>query len=227
MRVRPAILAALLALAACASVPKLTPEPRQMADRDDVILQGNGVGLHVIPNGWKGPPGNLTDHFTPIWVHLVNRGNNAYDITYASIQLIDEQGRTYAPVSPMEVVRATVGSVEPVDTAVRLASAGDGDVPLFAQFGFGFGPAYDPFDPFSPYSPYGPYGGYPSYADAARNISVNGLREGRLLPKTQAMGFLYFQRAYDAKQLKLHLEAPSETAGVAPLVLEATFNVAR
>lgn len=221
------VLAILVILGGCASVPTLVPTPQQMKDRTDVIAESEGVGVHVIPNGWKGPPSNLTDHFTPIWVHLVNKGTDSFDITYSSMQLIDEQGRTYAPVPPMEVVRSTVGSTEPVDTGVRLAAAGEGDVPLFAQFGFGFGPAYDPFDPFNPYGPMSPYDyGYTGYADAARNISLNGLREGRLLPKTQAMGFVYFQRAYDAKTLKLHLEAPSETQGNAPLVVEATFNVA-
>jgi hypothetical protein len=218
-----------LALGGCASVPKLAPSPAQ-GERPDVVVQApEGVAMQALPNAWKGSPDAVAEHFTPVWIHLVNRGEQAYDITFVNLTLIDEQGRLYAAVPPGEVVRATLGASEPLDTGVRLASAGTGDVdaPLLAQFGFGFGvgPAYDPMDPFNPYGA-GPYGtGTASYADAARNIVSHGLREGRLLPKTQAMGFVYFQRAYEAKELHLRVEATPEVVGVAPLVLQAVFTV--
>jgi len=72
----------------------------------------------------------------------------------------------------------------------------------------------------NPYSP-----NYTSSADAARNIVQRGLREGRLLPKTQAMGFLYFQRAYDAKELHLRVDASPEYQGMAPVEMQVNFTV--
>ena len=219
-----------LLLAGCASVPKLLPATPQPQGRTDVMAQAGELSLRAVPNAWRGPPDMVAEHFTPIWVHLVNRGEQAYDVTYAQISLVDEQGRLYAPVPPGEVVRSLLGVAPPLTSGVRVASA-DSDIesPLLAQFGFGFGfgPAYDPYDPLA--NPYGPYGSNPyppNYADAARNIVEQGLREGRLLPRTQAMGFLYFQRAYQAKQLHLRIQPVPENPSMAPLELDADFTVA-
>jgi hypothetical protein len=224
MRRRP-LLWLLCGLSACASIPRLQPKPAQ-GDREDVIVASGPVQLRAIPNAWRGPPSNVAENFTPIWVQLVNRSEQGYDVTYASMQLIDEQGRTYAAIPPAEVLRASVGEVGDGQSGVLLA-ANESDTPIeLAQFGFGIGmgPGYDIANPNDPYSPYNPYNR--AYADGARNIVQSGLREGRLLPRTQAMGFVYFQRAYEARELRLHLESSAELPGQAPLVLEATFTVA-
>lgn len=223
MRRRPLLL--LCGLAACASIPRLQPKPPQ-GEREDVVVAAGPVQLHVIPNAWRGPPSNVAENFTPLWVHLVNRSEQAFDITYASMVLVDEQGRTYAAIPPAEVLRASMGEAAPLERGALVASA-ESDAPIeLAQFGFGIGvgPGYDIANSYDPYSPFNPYNR--AYADGARNIVQSGLREGRLLPRTQAMGFVYFQRAYAAAELKLHVEATAEVPGQPPLVLEATFTVA-
>jgi hypothetical protein len=224
--VRRAALMMVVVVSGCVSIPRLAPNPPN-GTREDVIIETPvGVGMRAMPNAWKGSPTAVAERFTPIWVQLLNRGDIAYDITFANITLIDEQGRLYAAVPPLEVVRATLGALPPLETGVRVASAGEGDMPLLAQFGFGFGVG-DPYGNGLNPNAYGPnQPGYGVDPEAARNIVLSGLREGRLLAKTRAMGFVYFQRAYDAKELHLRLQAQPEIAGQAPLELQANFTIA-
>ncbi|MBS2032530.1 MAG: hypothetical protein JST54_31950 [Deltaproteobacteria bacterium] len=212
-----------LTLLGCVNIPRLSPNPKQGEREDAIVETPNGLVLRAVPNAWHQDPSSVAEHFTPIWINIQNRGEQPYDITFANITLIDEQGRLFAVVPPMEVLRSTVGETDVLGPETRVAEAGMSDVPLLAQFGFGIGPAYDPFDPMNPYG-YNP--NYTSSADAARNIVQRGLREGRLLPKTQAMGFLYFQRAYDAKELHLRVDAQPEVQGLAPVEMQVNFTVA-
>jgi hypothetical protein len=93
-----------------------------------------------------------------------------------------------------------------------------------AQFGFGVGVGPSPYDPFYGGSPYG----YPQHSTAATHAILGlALREGRLLPHTQAQGFVFFQPAYEGSVLTLRLEAPSESPGAPPLLMETRFTVSR
>jgi hypothetical protein len=217
---------AALGFCACVTVPKLSPDvPDQGLMR--ARTEGQGVTLEVLPNAWQGAPGVVAESYTPLAVRLANGGDQAFDLTYAAFTLIDETGRLYRAVPPMEVVRALLGQGEPEPLgrgAVAMADAPE-TPELLAQLSIGFG-NYDPaYGPPGAYDPYG--GGYLANRSAAAHLLDSGLREGRLLPRTQAQGFLYFQQAYGAKHLTLHVEAPSEQPGGAPLVLESGFSVGR
>jgi hypothetical protein len=216
----PALLALAL-LGACATTPTLVPE--QPTDKPYLARVANaGVTLEVVANAWRGYPAALADQFTPLWVHVVNQSEQAYDITFNTLQLVDEQGRLYAAVPPMEVVRMMVGA-QPEPAPPALVASLDSDAPPIelAQFGIGIG-SYDPgYGSPLGYSPYA----YPPPENAASSILGPALREGRLLPRTQASGFVYFQRAYAGSVLTLRLEAPSELPGAAPLLVETRFAV--
>ncbi len=209
-------------LAACANVPTLVPE--QPAGQKDVTrVASDGVTLEVVANAWRDYPSALAEQLTPLWVYLTNESETGYDITYGTLQLLDEQGHLYAALPPLEVVRMLVGS-QPAPQEPLQVAALDSDVPLeVAQFGVGFGVGPDPMCGPQSYSPYG----YPASSSAANAILSRALREGRLLPHTKAAGFVYFQRAYAGSVLTLRLEAPAETPGAPPLLLETRFVVQR
>ncbi len=217
---RSSVAVAVLGLAAgCTHVPTLIPDP-PTETRSMARATGDGVALEAVANAWREYPASVADQVTPLWVHLRNDGDSAYDITYASLQLIDEQWHLYPALPPMDVVRMIVGS-RPAEPRPVLVAELDSDAPpvALAQFGFGMG--------LGPDSTWGsPVTGYgSSSASAAAPILGHAMREGRLLGHTQAMGFVYFQRAYAAQVLTLRIDAPSETSGAPPLVLETRFNV--
>jgi hypothetical protein len=216
----------LLLLTACASVPKLIPAGAPEG-HSDATLAAAGIQVRVVANAWRGSPHAVEEQFTPIWVHLVNTGNLTYDFTYTSFTLIDETGRLYAAMPPMEVVKTLTGSLETplpesplagMDTVVDPAEPG----PTIQTVQFGFGMGFGPNDPF--YSP-DPYMYPPTSYEATGRVLSSGLREGRLLPRTHALGFLYFQRAYDAHELTLRIEAASETPGQPPAAVSEQFRV--
>ena len=211
---------ALLAIAACTHLPTLVPQ-QPTETRYLARAVAGGVTLEVLANGWREYPAALAEQLTPLWVHIKNEGDAAFDVTYASLQLVDDQGHLYAVVPPMEVVRMMVGSSHPIESSPALVAELDSDVPgPLAQSGMGFGAGPDPMWGNQGY----PYGSSSS-SGAANNILGRALREGRLLPHTQASGFVYFQRAYAGHVVTLRMEAPSETPGSAPLRLQTPFEV--
>ncbi|MBS2026423.1 MAG: hypothetical protein JST54_00845 [Deltaproteobacteria bacterium] len=213
--------ALVLALMGCASTAHLTPK---QGDADGAIAQGpGGLSLRAVPNAWHMDPSSVAERFTPLWVLIQNRGSVAYDVTLADIRLIDEQGRIYAAVAPMDVMIATVGNVEVPMSGTLVAEAGTSDVPQLAIVGCLL-PVYSPFTPLTPCGCISPPN--PSTDPARSNILNRGLAEGRLLPETQAAGFIYFQRAYDAKELHLRIDAQPEEPGEPPVELQVSFAVA-
>lgn len=211
---------AVVAIAGCSHVPTLVPE-QPTETRSLARATSGGVTLEVLANGWRDYPSSVAEQLTPLWIHVRNDGDTAFDVTYGSLQLVDEQGHLFAAVPPMEVVRMMVGSAPPAEVGPVLVASLDSDVPgPIAQFGFGYGSGPDPMWGASGY----PYGN-PASSGAASAILGRALREGRLLPHTQAAGFVYFQRAYSGHVLTMRMEAPSETPGLPPLVLEARFDV--
>jgi hypothetical protein len=221
---------ALLLCAGCASAPTLIPE-QKVGDKLQARAEGGGVVLDAIPNGWTTEPATLPEAYTPVFVHLTNNGDQAYDVTYATLTLINESGRIFAAIPPMEVVRVLLGQSAPSNDDDERVPPGPVEV---AESDVGFdvgggllaqwGPYPGYYDPFNPPLGYGP-NAYPPNTNSAAYVLNRAFREGRLLPKTQAGGFVYFQRAYDSKVLTLRLEAPNENPVNAPLLIETRFDV--
>ncbi|MBI5545298.1 MAG: hypothetical protein HY901_15515 [Deltaproteobacteria bacterium] len=107
------LLLAIMGVAAgstCAPVPKLTPVE---GDRSvGAALQIHGVEFRALPNAWRGYPSWLTRRFTPIWVYFINRGSGTFDVTYASMELVDEHGESHPAIPPTLVSREILGGLE-------------------------------------------------------------------------------------------------------------------
>ncbi|HEY3450163.1 MAG TPA: hypothetical protein VGK67_27665 [Myxococcales bacterium] len=89
-----------------------------------------GVEIRVLPNAWRGYPTWLPQRFTPMWLYFVNRGGESYDVTYASLQLVDENGESHPAVPPTLVSRELLGArdllTEPLLVPAQAQGQGQG-----------------------------------------------------------------------------------------------------
>lgn len=118
MRHRAALLFAVLALA-CTRVPKLSAVE---GNRGAANVESAGVDVRAIGNAWKGYPSWFTRRYTPVWVSLLNRGNQAYDVTYQTLSLADEQGQVFPAVPPLLAARDAM-QAQPLFPSFDLAQA--------------------------------------------------------------------------------------------------------
>jgi hypothetical protein len=195
-------------------IPDNAPE-----GRSDAFMSASGIEMRAVANAWSGTSKFATD-YTPIWIQLKNTGTQTFDITFPSLLLIDQVGKVYMAVPPQSMMQ--IAEEDPPLGPVLVASLdGDSDAPEVLPV------QYVPFTPFGmPIVP---------TAHRRRNRPTELFREGRLLPGTQASGFVFFQKAYEAQQLTLQIQAVPEevapppgqppTPPQAPTLLTAHFTV--
>lgn len=104
MRRRIVALLAVGALAAgCANVPRLSGVGGSPAQAMET--QERGVIVGVLPNSWQGYPPWLTRRYTPLWISLVNEGEESFDVTFSALTLVDETGQVFPAASPALVAQ--------------------------------------------------------------------------------------------------------------------------
>ena len=140
----------------CAPVPKLTPETPEL--RHDAPVVVRGVEVRVLPNAWRGYPSWLTRSFTPMWLYFVNRGSDTFDVTYASLSLVDEDGNSFPAIPSTLVAREILGAADdpsrprPIVSAQEPATPPDSPSPSPSPSQPRI-PAPEPLPPASPPAP--------------------------------------------------------------------------
>ncbi|MGC4123003.1 MAG: hypothetical protein QM765_52220 [Myxococcales bacterium] len=116
--------------AAACSPPRLKPEASPApADRP---IEAQGVEIRVLPNAWRGYPSWLPQRFTPMWLYFINRGGESFDVTYASMSLVDETGNSHPAIPPTLVSRELMGALDDGSSLVLVpvqAQQGEGPPP--------------------------------------------------------------------------------------------------
>lgn len=188
---RPAVVALLVVLGACAHSPVLKPQasvPRAPGAQDVALADLAGVRVLVAGDAWKGDPSNLSDVFTPVHLTVENHSGKAVRIGYSDFALIGASGFRYAPIPPM-LVRGVVTAPAPV-------------APRFYYNGFFVAEHYWPYYPGMarwtypfPYDPlyYDQYYGYWQEPLPTRDMLAEALPEGAIQDGGRIAGFLYFQ----------------------------------
>lgn len=212
-------------LAGCAG-PRL--EAVAMPSQPGVTLADAGISLTILPNTWRGYPGNFGRHYTPVEVKIENDRTEDIQVRYGDFLAVDEGRNQYRAVPPAEVARTlSARQMSPGDATWPLPRRPTATAPLLAFHDAWWPYPYWPYRPWPPFfSPSYPYPypdpGYPyRWSRApAYDILTLGLREGRILPGARVEGFLYFQQATQ-KGILLTLSWTPVTAGGTPL---ATFS---
>lgn len=219
-------------LAGCAG-PRL--EVAAAPSQPSVTLTDAGVHLIILPNTWRGSPGDLGRYYTPVEVKIENDRTDEIQVRYGDFLAVDEASNQYRAVPPAEVARALYGGRrwyrDPRWASPRWPSA---TARLFAfhdpWWPYPYWP-YRPWPPFiSPYQPY-PFAG-PDYPyrwprAPAYDILTLGLREGRILPGARVEGFLYLQQATRKGNLLTLSWTPVGTGGKPLATLSSQFRIVR
>ncbi len=126
-RVARTLGALVIGAGAVACAPR-TLHPEQAPSPADRPLVAQGVEVRVLPNAWRGYPSWLPRRFTPLWLYFVNRGTESFDVTYAALQLVDENGDSHPAVPPTLVARELMGDrsgqLEPLLVPVQARGPG-------------------------------------------------------------------------------------------------------
>ena len=219
-------------LAGCAG-PRL--EVAAGPSQSSVTLADAGIRLIVLPNTWRGYPGDLDRRYTPVEVRIENDRADEIQVRYGDFLAMDEARNQYRAVAPAEVVRALFGGRWRRDDP-RLAW------PPWRPAGSLLLASHDPWWPF-PYWPYrywppfySPYSPDPFYAPGAPyawprprayDVLTLGLREGRILPGARVEGFLYLQQATEKGNLLTLSWTPVSLDGKPLTTLSAQFRIVR
>lgn len=174
----------------------------------DVGREALGISLRVVTDGWNAPSDVVERQYVPLWVRLENQGQSTIDVTFSALVLVDEKGRSFPVVPPLDVV-----------TAIQRDAAGQGG--LYAPsglssgrggVGFGFAGGFDPYSPWQ------------RGLQTTEAVTTYALREGQLAPGTVAQGYLFFVRPEESTHLTLHIEARGDPEA---LHLSVPFEVVR
>jgi hypothetical protein len=221
-------------LAACAG-PRL--EVATAPSEASVTLADADVRLTILPNTWRGYPGDLDRYYTPVELRIENDRSDEIQVRFADFLAVDEAQNQYRAVAPTEVARALSGGWHPAwapqGAAAGWAAAGP---PLLARRGpwwpYPFWPHrpwwphYYPY-PYYPYPYYDPYYPYFPARGSGYDILTLGLREGRILPGARVEGFLYLQLATRKANLLTLSWSPVAADGKRLATLSAQFRVLR
>jgi hypothetical protein len=176
-------------------VPVPAPGVEIDAARSTASAIGDGVGLVVQAEAWRGSPWGLEDHVTPFLVTLTNGTPSPVVFDYPSFRLFDDTRFQYTALPPVEVERILRARAAVED---RLAAAGAG--PVLRRRTVIPDPYWYPWD-------WGWYGGWPWYYPAPpplEDIYLRALPAGPLQPGARLEGFVYFPRLRaDARGLRL------------------------
>jgi hypothetical protein len=93
-------------------------------------VQVKGVEVRVVANAWRGYPSWVARRYIPLWIYFINRGGQTFDITYSSMDLVDEKAQAHWAIPPQQVVLELLGQRDSSarDVSPRPAST-QGDLP--------------------------------------------------------------------------------------------------
>ncbi len=103
------VTAALLLLAACATVPPLRPaDPAQAVpnQRSAATAFANGVRIVVRPEAWQGYHDDLDEHFLPVEIAIQNGSGRPLEVRPAAFSVLAPNGFRYEALSTADVRRA-------------------------------------------------------------------------------------------------------------------------
>jgi len=162
---------AVVTLGACT---RPTLRPATPSGTGAIVRETSGLRVSIEAEAWRGKPRNLAEHVLPFLVLLKNTGATPVTITRTDSVLLDDTNRQYLPLLPSDVVTMLGGRVQ--GTAVHPSVGVSGSTAGGTVFGVGLGITL------------GGSGG------DTRDIMLQALAEGPILPGAEASGFLYFQR---------------------------------
>lgn len=199
------LLSLALLLGACAGQPKLVPASGTNQDAEWPSMaweQARGVRIWVDGDAWSGYPQELSEYVTPVFVRIQNNGTRPVRIAYSQFALVGANGFEYRVLPPFSLTRQDVGAKPP--------PPGVGQA--YAQSGWYWDRRY-PYDyPFGYYD-YGHY--YREWAPAlpSREMVRRALPEGVIRPAGGISGFLYFDRAYEARAVVFRMRLVEADSG--------------
>lgn len=175
-------LAVVLLAAGCAT-QRLVPLPDGGvvdAARGSVTQARDGVTVTVSEGAWIGSPPDLTLYVLPL--HAAVRNDTGVGVTVApqDIVLLDDEGRQYNAIPPVEVAQ------------MIQTTAAAWPTPVFAPWPYRYSIASPYlFDPF--YHPFGPWWWYPPLRyQPGHDIVGLALQSGGVRPGARLEGFVYF-----------------------------------
>lgn len=195
--------AAGLALAACATGPKLTVAPNAPEKIDHgAIVEEQGVQIRVDANAWDGFPRDLHT-VAPLRVTLINNSSHPLRVRYEDFKLVPGQGgQPIAALPPLRLQGRELAR-GPVFVAPGYGVGGSGYIsPMFDYYGFSVAPGYSLYYPgidvwggpfaFDPFF-YDTYSTYWPVNLPSKDMLDRALPEGVIQPGGHVTGFIYFQ----------------------------------
>lgn len=178
---------------------KIVPSPGAAGGvdlrRNLAVQEKEGFKVTVQSMAWAGAPYYLDQYYTPFFVTVRNDRTVPLKLDYGAFFLVDNEGNQFNVVAPDKVWDILVGKRAPI---VYMPSS---PYPSYYYDRYRW---YDRH-PLPPYPYYYPYY-YPGWAyevppseeyawSHSKDILVEGLTEGEVMPAAQVSGFVYFKEA--------------------------------
>lgn len=198
MRRVPLILVAVILLFSCAQ-KRLVPVGNGVSvdpKSHTAVYEDERIRILVKANAWDGYPESLSYKLLPIYMEVVNKGDEPVELKKEDIVLIDDLGNQYNPLDPKDAAEvARGGSRVGVSVGVGLSTS---------HYGLGW------------------LAGTPYDVDA-EDVVNKAFIPGRVYPGAKLKGFLYFQKLHDkANRVTLRI---GYKIGGRPSVTEFKFRV--
>lgn len=181
-------------------IPKTTNEGTVDLKANSITIEKDRIKITAMGMEWKYSPYYLEDYYTPIYVIVRNETEKEVDLKYEDFMLLDDKGNQFRVIRP-EQVKDSVPRWEDYNPYW--------DMPrpyYYWDYGWWRPYRYTPWSYTYPYNMYlPPYPYYYNYNypysypydmyDLTSDVIPQALNEGKILPKAQVRGFLYFQKA--------------------------------
>lgn len=163
--------------------------------RNLVTQERDGIRVSVQSMAWSGVPYYLDQYYTPFFVTVRNDRAVPLKLGYKAFHLVDNEGNQFDLIMPEKVWDILIGKQGPVVYMPPYP---------YSPYYYDRYRSYERY-PMPPYPYYYPYyypGGFYEISPAdeyawshSKDIIVEGLTEGEVMPGAQVSGFIYFKRA--------------------------------
>ncbi len=189
-----------LALAACGHA-QLVPIGRT-ASAGAALARGGGIVLLAAP-GWPHSD-EVAAGTTPIFVTVMNEGPGAVDLGYRDFTLVDDAGKVLQAIPPLDLLQEIYG------THPGPPAAGGGDGFFEPLRGLALGDVEEGWGRELPEGEASPEA-EPYWPRDYRRILDHGLHAGRIEVGKRRDGYVFFQPAWTAHEVTLHLRTSRGT----------------
>lgn len=175
---------------------KIVPSPGAAGVVDPVknlvTQERDGLRVSVQSMAWSGVPYYLDQYYTPFFVIARNDRAVPLKLDYKAFHLVDNEGNQFDVVTPEKVWDVLIGKRGPV---VYMPYP-------YPPYYYDRYRWYERYPTYPYYYPYYYPGGFYEISPAeeyawshSKDIIVEGLTEGEVMPGAQVSGFIYFKRA--------------------------------